>query len=420
MRDRIKRIARLVGAVLVWLLVFATAAVPAVFLNTVWGYLPVLLLAAMVLFSLLCLWRLSARLTVNTEFADVQCRRGQSVDIALELVNTSRLSCARAVARMYISDLFGGQSSTQEISFGVGGKGAVRFPLRMDMTHIGVYEVGLKAVKVSDFFGVFYRTVPVEGKFSAVVTPHIRPMDDLPSTEETSAEANYDTKVTVMGGTDYTGVREYAPGDPMKQIHWKLSAHSREYMTKLQESSRQQEFAIILDFAAEKIGDAELLMDLNDCLIETALSLLADIAEKDALYSLLYCDRSRNVARTVPEGRENDVELIRSFSPITAEPDPDYPDACQILQQEEQGQNRSTNVGVVTSRVTPELLQKLVSVKQQKRSPALFYIVPAGWNSRELEKAAAPLRQLEEAEVPYYIMSAGHDIWPYAVFDGMA
>lgn len=408
-----KHILITLGKVLLLLLVLALAALPAVFMNSVYGFLPVLMLAVLLLLSLVCLLVLSRALGVQADGGDVQCQRGQSVEIALKLVNRSWIFCTRATAYIYISDLFGTSDDVRPVRFAIAGRDSVEFGFQMEMNHIGCFRVGLDHVEIYDFFGLFRKKVPVFGSFSAIVTPCVRPMEQVHLSDDVLTEAAKETKISVVGGTDYTGVRAYALGDPMKQIHWKLSAHTREYVTKLQESNRQQEFSVLLDLTAPALSK-EQLMDLNDCLIETALSLVAEAAADDAGYALLYTDRSGTPARTVPAGREDDVELMRSFACINSHPDASFPDACQLLQQESQGQNRGSNVAVVTARVTPELLQELVRVKQQRRSPELYFVVPAEWSSRELETACAPLRQLDDAEVPYYVVSTEENFKPRA------
>ncbi len=397
------------GGALLWLLFLGVTALPAVFMNTLYGYFPALFFLFLSLLSLAGLLWLGFGLRVETDLADVECVRGGQVELGLKLTNRSPVACPRASAWLSISDLFGETDSLREIPFTISGRETIRFDLGMDLSHIGLYSVGLDHLEISDTFGILRRRVPISGRFTAVVTPRIRPMEEVSVAEEMVAESSTDTRVTVVGGTDYTGVREYVLGDPMKQIHWKLSAHSREYMTKLQESSRQQEFAVILDFAAEANRDAEQLMELNDCLIETALSLIEEISHHDVGYGLLYCDRGRGIARAIPMGREDDRALVQSFAGITPNPGSEFPDGYQLLQQEGKGQNRGTNVIVVTSRLTPELLRELQIVKRQRRNPELYFVVPAAWSSRELERAAAPLRPLEEQEIPYYLVSTAEN-----------
>lgn len=405
MRRVIGKILHIVVVAIAWAAVAAVVIAPAVFLNTVYGYLPALLLALLLLFSAVSLLVVSRNLTVETDCADVQCERGESVDIGLKLVNRCILSCPKATAYLYISDLFGKSDATRTVRFTIGGRATVDFSFGMEMTHIGCYSIGLDHVEVWDFLGLFRRKVPVSGRFTATVTPRRRAMDSLLISEDAAAEASTETKISVIGGTDYTGVRAYALGDPMKQIHWKLSAHTREYVTKLQESNFQQEFSVLLNFAAEKNPDREQLMDLNDCLIETALSIVSEVTAQDASCSLLYVDKNNAVEKVMPSGQEDDVELIRSFAGITPSPGADFPDSCQLLQQEAQASSRSSNVLLVTSRITTDLVHELIRTKQQRRSPELWFVAPAEWSQRELEAARRPLKQLDDADIPYFTVS---------------
>lgn len=394
-----------IAAVLLLLVILGLAALPAVFMNSVYGYFPGLFVLVLLILSLASLWVFRRRLSFSSELQDLYCERGHNVDVGLKLTNRSAISCPRAKAAVYISDVFGGTDALRVINFTLAAKETVDFSFGMDMAHIGVYSVGINSLTIYDLFGVFCRRIPVSGRCTAVVTPAIRPVRELSLEDEAMAEANTETRTTVVGGMDYTGVREYVPGDPMKQIHWKLSAHSRDYLTKLQESHRQQEYAVVLDFAAQKQEDQETLMDIHDCLIETALSLMYALMERDISCTLLYTNRQKTVVRTAQVGRDNLQELIRSFSVITPQPEEDYPDAAQILRLERQAQNRSTNVIVVSARATDALVQELAADKRQKRCPELYMVVPAQFSSRQREAAAAPLHPLEEEEIPYYLVS---------------
>ena len=334
MRRSGKTLARIGGTGILLLLILAAAALPGVFLSTIYGYLPVLVLCVLLLLSWGGLLTLRRGISVQTGEEEVQCQRGGSVELRLRITNRSRLICPRAEAVVTISSLYGQADTRQRIAFALGSLETVPLAFQLDMSHVGIYAVGLEQITLFDFFGIVRKTFFPPSRLQALVTPKVRDLIQLDVTSEQMAESNADTRVTVVGGTDYTGVREYALGDPMKQIHWKLSAHTREYVTKLQESSRQQEFAVVLDFSAEACGDAEALMELNDCLIETAMTLLESISRLDAVYGLVYADRGKGIQRAVPAGTDAWPELLRSFAFVMPEPTEGFPDGCQLLQQE--------------------------------------------------------------------------------------
>ncbi len=414
-----KRVFSAVGRCLALLALLALAALPAVFLSAPAAYLPVLALLVLLLCSLVSLLILRASLRVSAAGGDVQCRRGERARITLRIENRSPLFCADAAARLFLSDPFGEQTRTRMVRFAIGGRGSVDLDFSMEMDHVGCFRLGLDRVELRGFFGLLRLGTAVAGSFTAVVTPRVHEDGALLRMDDALTETAAESGVAAAGGSDYTGVRAYALGDPMKLIHWKLSAHSREYVTKLQESDRRQEFAVILDLAAPA-AEQERLMDLNDCLIETALSLAAGAAALDAGVSLLYADRAGAPARALPSGREDDAEIVRALAPITPEPDAAFPDACQLLRQEGLGQNRSSSVAVVTARVTDALLEELLLIRRQRRSPALYFIVPAEWSARETERALAPLRRLDDAQIPYFAVSTAENFKARAGGEGPA
>jgi uncharacterized protein (DUF58 family) len=386
------------------ILLFLVLCLPAVYTNSVYGYVPPIFIALLLIVSGLLLYYVSRHIQIESDFVNGECERGESVSVGLYIVNHSKIFCPKAVANIFISDSFGGTGALTQTYFTMPPNEKNNFAFDLDMPHIGIYEVGVQDLELYDFFGFFTKRVPIKAEFEVCVKPRIYDMGELNDDEYVLEESSQDTRMTVMNGTDYVGVREYEMGDSMKQIHWKLSAHSLGYMTKVQESSREKNFSVILDFAAEKNPDKEVLLDIQDSLIETALSLLNGIAARHTLYSLLYCNKEEKVVRVTPKGREEDVILMKNFSGITPEPATTYPDASTILQEEGSQANRSTNVMICTSRVTEELVQELLKIKRQRRSPELYQIVPAGFDSKKVRSLLAALQQLDEAGIPHYFI----------------
>lgn len=411
MKGKMKPALKCIFFVVLWVLALAVALFPAKYINNAFGYVAFFFLLLLLIISLGILFILKRKIVIGTNLENltsIQCMRGEPVDLNLKIRNQSIFFCSHAKAGFYISDLFGGVDSAMDTDFTIAAKSDSKFEFDMDMRHIGVYQVGLKDLKIYDMFGFFHVDVPIKGDFEVYVKPRIYSLDDLKIEEEVFLDSNRDSRNTVPNGIDYVGVREYTPGDSMKQIHWKLSAHSVSYMTKLSESSRQSDFAVVLDFSAYK-AEREELMDLYDALIETAFSVLEELSHREVTYSLIYADRQQEMRRSTPKGRENDMEYIRRFGVITAEPEPGYPDGAELLNQEGRMPNRCTNLILCTSRITTELIQQLVSIKRQKRCPELYFVIPDRLTERERENLMAPLRTLDDTGVPWHLVSTARN-----------
>lgn len=379
-------------------------ALPGVFMNSVYGYLPVLFLLFLLAGSLLCMLLVRRSMGAEADFNRSSCERGKSVTIGLQITNEGRIMCPKAVVNLFISDLFGGTDHVTQTWMTLAPKSSNQIGLDMDMPHIGVYQVGVKDMDIYDLTGVFRSHVPMDGTFQVFVKPRIFPVDELLQNENAFEDSPRDTSSSVLSGMDYVGVREYEYGDSMKSVHWKLSSRGMGYMTKMHESSKEMSFSVILDTSADRQSDREVAMDLYDRLVETALSLITEIAKRHTSYRLIYCDKEGNVKQTTPKGRHDDESLIQSLSVLTQDPEAKYPDGAKILADGRSKSNRSSNVIVCTCRVTEELLQGLLGVKRERKVPELYVIVPIGMTSRELELLKGRLSILDEANIYYKLV----------------
>lgn len=387
--------------------VFFAAGIPAWFMNTVYGYLPVIFLAVLLVLSRVFLHMLGNGISLKAGDFDTQCERGKAVNAKLSVVSHSVFLCPKAVIRFFASDISGEKEPLSQMVLTLAARSENGVCFDLVMPHIGVYTVGIREIELYDFFGISEKRILLNGEFSVTVFPKIRDPEEMAVPETAMAEAVRETRTKVPGGTDYIGVREYEQGDSMKQIHWKLSAHSREYMTKIYESNREISFSVLLDFAAYRNEDMEELMELNDCLIETALSLQEEIRRRHALHALVYCDRAGQMRRERISGRAEYGDLIRDFAMIHPQPDFQtfgFPDAAFLLEQELKG-GGSSDLFLVTSRVTEELVQKILQAVRLEKRAQLYYVIPARLNSRERENLRKPLVVLEEAGIPYDFIS---------------
>lgn len=403
---------KVILSVICWMLLFLAVLFPTRYLNSIFGYLAFLFLLVLCGLSWLICLILKKNIMVKCEQNHAgmrQCVRGGTIKISLQVKNRSFLTSPLAKAEFYISDLYGQTDASLEANMILPARSECVFSPDLDMKHVGVYEAGIRKIRIYGLFGSMAADILTDGVEKICVRPQIRRMEELELEENRLSEATRDTRNTMPDGTDYTGVREYRPGDPMKQIHWKLSAHSRDYMTKLSESSRESEFAVFLDFSADP-AESEQLMGLYDTLIETAYALLNELICTQTEYTLVYGDRMQEIQCYRPASTDRDIEgamaCLEQFDILRPNPQAGYPDAEHMLVCESGFAGRSTNPWICTTRVTAALIRRLIWEKQQGRQPELFWIIPETWSQKEREVACRPLRELEEVQVGWHLISA--------------
>lgn len=103
-------------------------------------------------------------------------------------------------------------------------------------------------VRSSAPFGVAERRrrLPVQAR--TLVLPRVFPLGSLPFVEPVAThETGIHSSPRRGHGPDYLGVREYRPGDPMRHVHWGLTARHGQVMVREFEEERTRRLAIVVD-----------------------------------------------------------------------------------------------------------------------------------------------------------------------------
>lgn len=391
--------------IIAWLIMLLVSLFPVQYINSVYGYLPFLGLLSLLLLSVLSLLIIRASIHFEAKDSDVVCQRGEKVNVILKIVNESFLICPKARVCLYVSDFFGGDDSIFPKTFTMPARGESEFSFEIKMNHIGMYNAGVKNLQIYDILGIFSITMPGRGGVAITVVPRILFADEIEFKDEMLSESHNLQQSTVSDGFDYTGVREYALGDSIKRIHWKLSAHFKDYMTKITEISHKDDLAVVIDLQTTNIPRG-LLPGIYDCLVESGLSLIKQAMSRDVEYSLLFVGQNGEIARAVPKGSQDYENLVRRLPVIYDGSDIDIPDGADILKNESQLGNRSANIILCTSQITDHLVQELINIKRNQRNPMLYYIEKSAVNRLESEPLKGQLKMLEAYNILYHIVTA--------------
>ena len=399
-----RKIGKIAVDVIIFFVLLGILILPAVYTNSIFGYFPILATVFLHLVSLVYLIVMRRSISIESDHRDVEVERGDTVRVDLGIRNKSFLVCTKAKAEIYVQDYLGEDDSRSEATFSIDARSEADFGFDVHMEHLGQYNAGIRNMHIYGLLGIVRIPVPFDSVFHVLVLPQIHEEEEALSAESLTDSPDASSFME-NDGFDYTGVREYAMGDSMKKIHWKLSAHSNDYMTKINEVGLKSDLAVIIDMAADKYP-TEQLLSINDGIVETAASLLLTAEKRDIDCVLLYPDKEKQVRALFPKTQQDYAELIRRMVPITPNPPNGFLDAQEILTQEMEGANKRANLLVVTSRVTDGLLDTLTTIRGQQRNPLLFCVMPTNVTANERKEIQARFLGLDEAGIPYRVLTA--------------
>jgi uncharacterized protein (DUF58 family) len=100
------------------------------------------------------------------------------------------------------------------------------------------------------------RRIRAELEARTLVLPHVFPLGPLSFVEPIATNARAVHEAPRRGqGPDYLSVREYRPGDPMRHVHWALTARHGRLMVREFEEERTRRLVVVVDTERDE-GDA--------------------------------------------------------------------------------------------------------------------------------------------------------------------
>ena len=148
--------------------------------------------------------------------------------------------------RCYVRIPAPGKKKSRRISL----KGSINLPL--DTSHCTRFRIQVKSVKLLDYLGLFYLPHKTPEPVFVEVWPLAQAPEPIPDVTKLLS-----SPLRPKAGGGYAEVhelRDYHPGDPMRDVHWKLSAKADKLIVReAQEEIRRD---VILYLALPGVGDA--------------------------------------------------------------------------------------------------------------------------------------------------------------------
>lgn len=275
-----------------------------------------LLLLFLPLFSflLLLLARRNSRISFSSKTSELG-PEDSSANMTFVFQRASRLPIAKMRMWIQAANAFTGETAEETVEISLSGRN-VSLSIPISSPHCGKLTLRIKKAVLMDFTRLFSLSVSCPGEESLFVYPSIPEFllaGDAPAPLE-DAEAPTDHR----RGTDFSelfGLHSFQEGDRFRDIHWKLSARTDDWIVKEGSVPEQRPVRIYLQLCG---SFSEL-----DALLSTVCALCRNLFQKNAVVELLFWNETahsfeRILLNAFPEWMEWLKSLLSA--PASSEP----------------------------------------------------------------------------------------------------
>jgi hypothetical protein len=335
----------------------------------------------------------------------ITCQRGIEQNFSVTIKNKGFLIYPRITCHFYKDNLFGQVSEVTDINTVLSSGEKKNFSFKVKFDHLGTYEVGISSVRIYDLFGIFYLTYNNSNKSNITVQPHAVTVDTLDFSDVNGTQNSLSTAKSKIESNDYSSTRQYVIGDPIKNIHWKISAHSRDYMVRLFESYASVGITIYTDFEATGHSN-DILLSLYDCIVETSYSLINYAIDQSEDVELIY-SKDKDIQFLLPKSQSAIDDLVLDFPKFSLS---NSNELIEMLESNASNQYGLDIIIICTANLNELLVENLIRIKNLWKKVYLFYIVPEAKKGNLTDEEKLMLNSLLNSEIYYFVNSSSDDL----------
>ncbi|MBR3200898.1 MAG: DUF58 domain-containing protein [Mogibacterium sp.] len=231
--------------VIIWALLIVSALILYLFSN---GSVTLALLVALVaaLPASYALLRLTAG-KVSLSLYDAGLKDDRRV-FTLNLKNEGVLPVAMVESAVVCTNLRTGETESFAINESLGPHGTKDVGIEIIPGHAGRYELSVDPPLVRDPLGLWKKKIDFDGRAGVTIMPELFEMNIVQAGVSAMPESDAESaRVRGSVSGDMIDIKEYVPGDPVRNIHWKLSEKIDKPLVRVLGSPVSDQYLIILD-----------------------------------------------------------------------------------------------------------------------------------------------------------------------------
>jgi uncharacterized protein (DUF58 family) len=229
----------------------------------------------------------------------------------------------------------------------------------------GVLALDGIALARRDPFGLCraYRIIDLPGNVLVLPRTYRLPPLGLPGQLHAQSEHQLSAAQSA-DGEEISGLRNYRPGDPMRDIHWKSFARTGQPMVKEYQAEYFERHALLLDTSGAVAGAA-----FEDA-VALAASLVGDVQQVDVLLDLLFIGGDCHCF-TMGPGQLQAEALLRVLAEVRPCPD----DALRALHANVASRSAALSSCICILLAWNRERQSMIDALRQRGLPLLIWLV---------------------------------------------
>ena len=339
--------------------------------------------------------RLSDRpFQVKRGWGDREHVEGDDVPVVAELHPTGNV----LPASVTLSERVGRLGEQRHVLRRNGRRLSVRYVL--EKVPRGRYAFQEVHAELADPFGLEQAIVHLPAPGALLVYPRLARLGPLFTESGTRSHDGQRLLLRRHSGFELHSVREYEQGESLRRVHWASTARRGQLMVKELEDSPRDEIAVLLDADAKAaVGES------FEVQVRAAGSILEAYVRRGRRGVLVLNSKRREVQHVHSPA----ADWHRALKLLAAvEANGDTP-VARLLAEEDGPAARALELVVVTSRLEPALIDRLVQRALSRRKVSIVFVDPASFNDVPRRPEPALLR-LQAAGIPLAVIRAGDDL----------
>lgn len=203
----------------------------------------------------------------------------------------------------------------------------IRRTHRVTLLRRGIYDVGSAALTVGDALGIFRYTRNQNLSARIMVYPELVDENELPPliTQQLGELSRH--KQLIADPFLIRGIRDYVPGDPVRDIHWPATAKMGKPQLRLHDDAARTQLLVVLNVQTQTIQWQDRPGEQTEEILEHAISLAATACVRSLERGLAAgfaanagLDDSKDTTVIMPmEGIAHTEELLSVFARLSTE-----------------------------------------------------------------------------------------------------